>query len=305
MWLRDYARAFHHESDNLKMLEDMAGQHGVVVPSAVIGKFAVGNFRRTCGKFWYGWQVRNDQCPACESTVLVRSLFSDVEKVKKEALPIPLPSKQSLDWAKELTGKNVVGVFARGRKTYGRNLPPDFYIRLVKNLQARGKTVVWLGEKQSSQPCPVKGVLDFSRMPESRDLEKTLAIIRNCEFTVQFWTASTRLSGMMGVPFLIFESPEQIYPSGLQPAQEGKRLELSSFGPYKIVIAHYQSALDDQQGALDLVERAIDEMVEGDYSEIAGMVSKESMAALHKEYYDMISMSAEEYYNKREDVSSK
>jgi hypothetical protein len=46
-------------------------------------------------------------------------------------------------------------------------------------------------------------------------------------------------------------------------------------------------------------------MEQGDYSEIAGMVNKESMAALHKEYYDMTAMSAEEYYQKREDVSSK
>jgi hypothetical protein len=60
---------------------------------------------------------------------------------------------------------------------------------------------------------------------------------------------------MMGVPVMIFESPEQIYPSGLYPAQEGKRLELASFGPYKLVIAHYQRELEDQQGALDLVGR--------------------------------------------------
>jgi hypothetical protein len=43
--------------------------------------------------------------------------------------------------------------------------------------------------------------MDFSRLPEARDLELTLAIISQLQFTVQFWTASTRLAAMVGTPF--------------------------------------------------------------------------------------------------------
>jgi len=91
---------------------------------------------------------------------------------------------------------------------------------------------------------------------------------------VQFWTASTRLAGIMGTPFLLFESPEQICASysGLMSAQEGKRLELCSFGPKKIVLAHYHSVVEDNDTALELVERAVGEMKENNYDEIIGMV---------------------------------
>ena len=59
-------------------------------------------------------------------------------------------------------------------------------------------------------------------MPNARDLEQTLAIVCGCEFPVQFWTASTRLAGVMGVPYLLFESPDQIWGQG----QEGYRRNL-------------------------------------------------------------------------------
>ena len=151
--------------------------------------------------------------------------------------------------------------------------------------------MIWLGEKQSTLPCPVDHVMDFSRMPESRDLEKTLAIICNLEFTIQFWTASTRLAGLMGVPFLLFESPEQICVSlsGLMGAQEGKRLELTSFGPKKVVLAHYTSVLQQQDEALKIVDRAISEMNEGNYDEMLGMVEDQQFAAqLQEEHREML-----------------
>jgi ADP-heptose:LPS heptosyltransferase len=196
-----------------------------------------------------------------------------------------------LDWAAGLLKKPTVGIFARGRKTYGRNLTPEFYVKLIQNLESMGYQVIWLGEKQSTQPCPVPHVLDFSRMPESRDLERTLAIICNLEFTIQFWTASTRLAGIMGVPFLLFESPEQVYVSyaGIMGAQEGKRLELTSFGPKKVVLAHYMSVMDKPDEALELANRAIREMREGNYEEILGMVEDMQFSTqLQEEHREML-----------------
>jgi DNA-directed RNA polymerase subunit RPC12/RpoP len=291
MWLRDYTMAFHHLSDNLKRLEEAATEYGNVVPSSSLGKYAIANMCRTCGKFWQEWRKQYEKCPVCGSTVLVKSIFTDIANYKPKACRVPRPRKEVLEWAKMIVKPNTVGIFARGRKTYGRNLQPEFYVKLIEKLEGMGYNIVWLGEKQTTQPCPVQHILDFSRMPESRDLEKTLAIICQLAFTVQFWTASTRLSGIMGVPFLLFESPEQVYVSysGLMGAQEGKRLELCSFGPKKIVLAHYHNVYENHEEGLRLVERAVNEMREDNWEDILGMVQDEWFSTiLQKEHYEML-----------------
>lgn len=291
MWLRDYTRAFHHVSENLKKIEEAATVHGHVIPAAALGKYAIANMCRTCGKFWQEWRKRYDACPVCKSTVLVKSIFTDIATYKPQARRIPRPRQDLLDWAKTVVKPNSVGVFARGRKTYGRNLQPEFYIKLIGLLEEMGHNVIWLGEKQSTLPCPVEHVVDFSRMPESRDLERTLAIICNLDFTIQFWTASTRLAGMMGVPFLLFESPEQIYvsTSGIMGAQEGKRLELCSFGPKKVVLSHYHNVYEDNAAALKLVERAVSEMKEDNWEDILGLVQDTDFSTiLQTEHYEML-----------------
>ena len=283
MWLREYVRAFHHMSDNLRKLEEAASAYGDVIPSAALGKFAVGSYCSTCGCFWQEWKKKVSSCPGCGSTVVTESLFSNPQKYKPQGVPIPQPSEEMKAWAKSFMKPKTVGIFARGRKTYGRNLEPDFYVKLIQLLEQMGYNCIWLGEKQSTQPCPVDHVTDFSRMPEARDLERTLAIISNCEFTVQFWTASTRLAGMIGVPFLLFESPEQIFFTGLMPAQEGKRLELTSFGPRKLVIAHYLNVVNDPAKAFSLVQRAVSEMEDDNYDQIIGMVDDKAAVELMRD----------------------
>lgn len=291
MWLRDYTRAFNHISVNLKKLEEAATAYGEVVPAAALGRYAVSNMCRTCGKYWQEWRKQTEKCPNCKSTVLTRSMFTDIEQYKPYARRLPQPSKVMLEWAETIVNSNTVGLFGRGRKTYGRNLPPEFYIKLIYELESMGFNVIWLGEKQSTQPCPVSHVLDFSRMPESRDLERTLAIVCNLKFTIQFWTASTRLAGMMGVPFLVFESPEQIYASssGIMGAQEGKRLELTSFGPKKVVVSHFHSVLENQNAGLELVRQAILEMQNDNWQDIIGLVEdREFSMTMQEEFYEML-----------------
>lgn len=292
MWLRDHARAFHHISDNLRNLERAATKFGNVVPAAALGKYAVCNFCRTCGKFWHEWRRKYNECPACQSTLIVTSIFTDIGKYKPQAIRIPRPSKGMLEWAHSFIKPNSVGIFARGRKTYGRNLQPEFYVKLIELLESLGYEVIWLGEKQSTQPCPVPHVVDFSRMPESRDLERTLAIICNLQFTIQFWTASTRLAGMMGVPYILFESPEQIYVSmsGIMGAQEGKRLELSTFGPKKIVLSHFINAYENHGSTLNLVKQAVDELNAGNYEDMLGMVENPDfvIGKLQQEHLEML-----------------
>lgn len=194
-------------------------------------------------------------------------------------------------WAKRLLPPNCVGIFARNRTTYGRNLDADFYINLIRSLERQGYAVVWLGERQTTLPCPLPHVLDFSNYDEARDIQKTLSIISQLRFTIQFWTASTRLSGMVGTPFILFESPEQIYASlsGTNPAQEGKRLELTSFGPKKIVIAHYKNVVDNPQLALKVLEQAVEELESGNYEDIIGLVENpEFCKLLQQEHMELL-----------------
>jgi hypothetical protein len=129
---------------------------------------------------------------------------------------------------------------------------------------------VWLGEKTSIHPCPFPRILDFSSMPEANDLECTLGLVSHLKFTIQFWTASTRLAGLVGVPFIIFESPDQIIGAG----HEGLRLELCTRGEKKLVLSHFNDIANDHNTAFPLVRRAVREIENGNYSENWDMVDK-------------------------------
>jgi hypothetical protein len=285
---KEVLKAFHYISDNLTKIETNAAMYGTVIPSAALGKFAVGNYCNTCGYYWNEWRVNCKQCPKCASTVIVKSVFGGSEDYRKEAVRVPPPSKSVLDWAKNLLKPNTIGIFARGRTTYGRNLPSIFYVNLINKFLDKGYHIVWLGEKSSTIPCPVKDdrIIDFACMDESRDLEKTLAIVCHLQFTIQFWTASTRLSGMMGTPYILFESPEQIYCTALIAGQEGIRLDLMTFGNKKLVLANYMNVLMNLDAGIELACRAADELVSGNYEDIIGMVevelSTKAMGDMHR-----------------------
>lgn len=272
MGLRDFCYAFHHNSRTLKLIEESASIHGTVLPSVLVGTFSVTNFCRTCGFIWGEWKKLEDKCPRCKSTVIVPSIFGGPTEYKKQVVRTPKPGAAATMLADRLVGDNCVGIFARDRKTYGRNLSADFYAKLIELVESQGFQVVWMGEKQSTLQCPVDHVYDHSRSPLSRDLELTFAMISKMKFTIQFWTASSRLAGIMGTPYILFESPEQIYSTGNWPGQEGRRLELTTFGPRKVVISHYLSVVEDQPEALRLVSQAIEEIQSGDESDIIGLV---------------------------------
>jgi hypothetical protein len=96
---------------------------------------------------------------------------------------------------------------------------------------------------------------------------------RKSKSTSQFWTASTRLAALMGVPYIIFESPDQIWGGG----QEGYRLNLlKDLTSKKMVICHYTNVLNDHKTALEYSERAIKELEEGNFEDIIGMVESKA-----------------------------
>lgn len=271
-WLRDYCKAFHHHSKNLTRLEKKLESEGRVFKSASQGSMIVGNKCNVCHHFWGGY-IGVVECPQCKSKDFAKSIFSDIKTHKKLARLIPKPSKEKMQAADKYLKNNAVGIFARGRKTYHRNLQPEFYTKLIYLLESLGYNPIWLGEKQSTQPCPVSHILDFSRLLESRDLELTCAIVSKLKFTIQFWTASSRLSAIMGVPYILFESPMQIYGDG----QEGLRLGLlKDFAPLKLIICHYLSVLENHEEAMKLVEKGINEMNANNYKPIIGMVEDQA-----------------------------
>lgn len=50
-WLREYCRAFHHDSKNLDKVEKSVEEYGKVVPSSYLGRLAVGNICLDCKFF--------------------------------------------------------------------------------------------------------------------------------------------------------------------------------------------------------------------------------------------------------------
>jgi hypothetical protein len=269
-WLRDFTKAFHNDSKNLARLEESLQEYGKVIKSEVVGQIAVGNYCQFC-KHWWAGITYSKVCPKCGAPIIVRSLFSDVKTYRNEIRKVPPPSAEKLAIADKYLKPNSVGIFARGRKTYGRNLQPEFYVKLIGLLRSMGYNPIWLGEKQSTLPCPVADVLDYSRLSEARDMELTVAIVSKCKFTMQMWTASTRISCLAGTPFLLVESPMQIWGEG----QEGMRLNLlKELAPRKLVICHYLNVLNNNDQAIDLLKSCIKEMEVGNYEDVIGMVDE-------------------------------
>lgn len=249
-WLREYCRAFHHDSRNLKRLEKVVASYGKVIDSGPFGNLTV------------------------------NTLYKDLARTKKNACWTPIPCDNAFASVQKYLKPNSVGVTARYRKCYGRNLNIDFYKKLLDYLEAQGYNPIWIGEPGTTYDCPYSHITNFRNSSESSDLEKTLALISKLQFTVQFWTASTRLAGLTGTPFIIFESPDQIYGLG----HEGIRLNLCTRGKKKIVISHFHNVNDNHEAGIDLVDKAIKEIKVGNWEDIIGLVeSQESISFLQKD----------------------
>jgi hypothetical protein len=270
-WLREYCRAFHHDSKNLKKLESEVRKFGHAIPSHVVGRYAIAHTCRECRHVWLG--EHESQCPKCSGENIIPSLFGDINASRREAVRLPNPSRAKLLEARQYVPDRAVGIFARGRVCYGRNLQPEFYVKLIHMLRDMNYNPIWLGEKQTTQPCLVEGVVDFSRSEKARDLELTCAIIYQLDFTIQYWTASTRLAGMMGTPYLLFESPDQIWGNG----QEGYRRNLCDFGPRKLCVSHYKNVYENNESALQLTKRCIEEMEQKNYEDVIGMIDSDAV----------------------------
>lgn len=267
-WLREYSMAFKNTSKNISKLEKNLGLLGELHYGHSMGKICLGNTCKNCSNFW-GDSKYNGSCPKCDSKDIEWGLLNDVQGNKKNAVKIPPPNKESLSYIDKYLRPNSVGVFARNRVCYGRNLSREFYVDLINFLRSEGYNPIWLGERQSILPCPVNDVTDFSATKDASNLELTLALISKLKFTVQFWTASTRLASMVGTPWILFESPDQIVGSG----QEGLRIALTSdFDKRKLVLAQYKNVSENESIAFPYLKQSINEIKEGNWSDIVGPV---------------------------------
>jgi len=267
-WLKDSCNAFYHNSENLDRLENELKKIGTLFKGHYLGNFLVSN---VCKKCFNSWRGKNLICGKCGAREITCPLFDRVEN-KKFLRSIPKPKKETIDSVRKHVPDNSVAIFARNRKTYGRNLPKSFYYDLNNLIKYKGYTPIYLGENSSS--LNMEGCVDFSSMPMVQDLSFTLAVLSCVKFSIQFWTASTRLSSIVDTPFILVESFDQIALRG----QEGLRIAaVSNFNKKKIILCNYLNFLENLESGLGAVGTAINEVELDDWNYVADLTGDKKM----------------------------
>ena len=274
--LREHCRAFHHISSILAKVEKHASEFGKVITTEEVSNIFTYPEIVSClvnvkGSTCTGRVSRfadYQQCLKCGSKYLPPGFFNDCNRAKKHVKWLPNPNKDKMERAKNELLPNAIGITARARKCYGRNLPSEFYQNLINLVRDLGYNPVWLGEKSTTLPCPDENVF----CPPPSDFEQTLAYVSHMAFTIQFWTASTRLAGLVGTPYILMESPDQIFGTG----QEGYRLHLTTKGNKKLILSHYRKVLENPDKALEVCKKAILDVKSNDFSTIMGLVDSEA-----------------------------
>jgi len=271
-WLRKYSRAFEHYSLNLAKLEKNLAGSGRVIRSVDLGNIAAFPKIKQC-PYCKARMIRKydaQVCEECKASFHSQGIFYSPEEHKSNAVWVPLPSQEKIKLVSKYLKPKSIGVVARARAAYDRNLTFSFYEKLIFLLEDLGYNPIWMGEKESILSCPFSRICDFSSMPEASDLESVLALTSQLSFTIQYWTASTRLASLVGTPWILFESPDQIWGGALTPGHEGLRLYLCSRGPGKLVANDF--SLVEEDLCLNLTKQAILEVEKKNFDTIIGQV---------------------------------
>lgn len=263
--LKDHSNAFVNNSKNIKNLEKELSKFGKLINTGFLGNFFVA---KTCKKCLNVWKQDTLICSKCGSKKISLPILETLDKSLLREIPVPEYNENIK------IPENSVAVFARNRKTYGRNLPKEFYLKLNKLLYKNGLTPIYLGENSTS--LNMENCIDFTKTKNVDKLEFTLNVLSSVKFSIQFWTASTRLSSITKTPFILIESPDQV----AYVAQELQRIALTTdFDKKKIIISHYLDFLENQDGGLALVQNAIDEISVKNWDHIIGMVKNKSLVS--------------------------
>lgn len=267
-WLKDSCQAFYTKSKHINLLEDKLKTYGILFKSDYLGNFLI---TYVCKKCFYSDYKKFLVCEKCGSDKVSFPLFSNIEN-KKFLRNIPKPRESYVNKVKEIIPDNSVAVFARNRKTYGRNLSKDFYYNLNNLIVSKGYTPIYLGENSCS--LNMEGCIDFSNKSFVNDLEFTLSALSCVKFSIQLWTASTRLSSIVKTPFILVESFDQI---GLR-GQEGTRIALlNDFNKKKIILSNYIDFLKNIDKGLTATEKAIDEIENNNWNYVMDFIEDKNM----------------------------
>jgi hypothetical protein len=249
MFLRDYCLAFSTSSKNIRNLEISLKNYGDVIPAKLLGNRFHEKSCQKCGNKELPF-TPNIQCSKCRSTKFYPSLLENPEFGKREYTALKFDFAKYQDFVSKNVKEKTIAIFARNRTTYGRNLPEKFYIDFISKVRSKKYNVIWLGEKQSTLKCPLPDVFDFTQSEFADDVEACLALVSRCIGTFQAWTASTRFSQILDIPFCLIESTDQISGRG----HEGKRLELltMNMNKSKIIISNYLNSVKNLDEFLNM-----------------------------------------------------
>lgn len=277
-WLKQYCLAFHHVSRNLKRFEQEMAKFGTMIQIGTVSNVCVFPKLTVCpsckGAICY--ERQHQMCVRCGKKFDPVGLFQDLRGARERVRWPASPSTDALKRVKDFLPKNAIGINARNRKTYDRNLSIDFYKRLIFEIEDMGYSPVWFGEPSSIHKCPFDRIPDFSVSPLAANLENTFALVSQMKFTIQAYTASSRLAALTGTPFLIVESPEQVWGT---IGQEGMRLNLmSKTNRRKLIVCQFLDAKNRPIELMELILTGVEEIENEDYSDMIGLVSNKSKA---------------------------
>lgn len=241
-FLRHYTKAFTGMSKNIKIIENGLSKFGKVIKSHDLNIFFCQGICNNCKKTFVS-TTKVPVCSSCRSESLTQSILGDTSYHKKRYKAIDFDFSGYENWLNKVIKGKTIGIFARNRKTYGRNLPKEFYQLFCDGLIKKGYNIVWLGEKESTLPCIDDTFYDFTTGDKADDIFACHALVSKCVATFQAWTASTRLAQATNTPYCLVESYDQIFGLG----QEGKRINLltQDLENKKIIFGNYRLALQN------------------------------------------------------------
>jgi len=271
--LRAYTKAFNGMSKNIKNIENALKNYGNVFGSAHLNNFFCEGACVDCKKRFLS-MLKVPKCPKCQSEKIINSVIADTNLHKHRYVPIPFNFEHMQDWLGNVVKTDrAVGIFARNRKTYGRNLPKEFYKAFCKKLEKHNYEILWLGEKASTLKCISGKYFDFTKSEYADDIERCFALVSRCKATFQAWTASTRFSQALNVPYCLVESFDQLFGNG----QEGKRINLLTreLSNKKIILSNYSNVIRDHRYFADFcVEHFLNFLENNNSDDVVGMVER-------------------------------
>ena len=279
MSLKDHSYAFENNSPEIMKLSKRLSNLGVIIDGAKMGKICVTAKCKKCN-FEFAIDRGDIYCTKCYSDQITKSLLQGVKDYKSYSYQLPLIRKEFVDFASNYIPENTVALFARNRRTYKRNLTPEHYEKLINMLINLGYNIVLLGENVSSYNLNNDKIINFMNHELAGNLEAAFAIVDRCLFSMQFFTASTRISSMLNKPFVLFESLDQIYGRG----QEGSRLSLmtKNYNNKKLVLANFIDVLENCDESIELAKRAVQELIVDKNADDLFMRSNEYASSLQE-----------------------